>query len=81
LNGLERKDELEEIFGATDFIKEDNSAYFLVKWKSSSKKELIKATELRKAFPQEVINFYEKHLTWRRASTATTDEKEEQHKE
>ena len=57
-----------EIVGATESKLEKGSEsgklLFLMKWKNSSKIDLVLSSTAKKVCPQLVIDFYEKHLVW-----------------
>jgi hypothetical protein len=57
-----------EIVGATESkLDQSNGSgklLFLMKWKNSSKVDLVLSSSAKKVCPQLVIDFYEKHLVW-----------------
>ena len=62
----------EKIIGATDSLGRSGGGgggghgklMFLMKWKNSSKTDLVLSTAANKICPQLVIEFYEEHLIW-----------------
>jgi len=76
-NGIERKDTLEEIIGASTEIRADKALFFLVKWQGIKKKELILASEMNVAFPTAVIDFYEQHMQYEEEDDSESEEEDE----
>jgi len=60
-HGFDRGLELEEILGVSDVC---NELVFLVKWQDCDEADILPTHKVSEKYPQRVIKFYEKHLTW-----------------